>query len=67
MACRPSGTVMLFGWNIHLIYQKDDKYTITIEGLDIILDNKNNTFTEKEKENLYSLREILTNNPSNIF
>lgn len=45
----------------YFIYQKDDKYIITIEGLDIILDNKNNTFTEKEKEDLYSLREILTN------
>ncbi|MGN0317989.1 MAG: hypothetical protein ACI4E1_08680 [Lachnospira sp.] len=41
------------------VYQKDDKYIITIEGLDIILDD-NNSFTEKEKDDLYSLREIIT-------
>ena len=43
----------------YFVYQKDDKYIIAIEGLDITLD-QNNSFTEKEKDYLYSLREIIT-------
>ena len=43
----------------YFIYIKDKKYTIVIEGLDITLD-QNNSFTEKEKDDLYSLREIIT-------